>query len=212
MSKSDLIPFGTAVASDVLSAFQLPGGSTLTKFADVYVARKRKEAAELLIAEVSNGYHGKIEFGEHDVDPLIEITLRFSKAVADGAAKENLILLAQVIAGLKKKKAFNGDRFRKWCGILEQLTRSELLVIGLAYVAQQEVKSQPPGSANDFSTRLDAALERANFEKPERDSLYAAVSRHGLLLPASAWGGLVYLPSPWLEELGELAHLESIAG
>jgi hypothetical protein len=36
---------------------------------------------------------------------LIDVIMRFSKAVADGAAQENLRLLAQVIAGLKKNKA-----------------------------------------------------------------------------------------------------------
>jgi hypothetical protein len=102
MSDSDAIPFGAAIAGDVLSAFQLPGGNTLVKVADAYIAKKRREAANILIEEISNGYHGSISFEAHDVDPLIEITLRFSKAVADGAARANLTFLAQVIAGSKK--------------------------------------------------------------------------------------------------------------
>jgi len=53
--------------------------------------------------------------------------MRFTKAVADGAARENLHLLAQVIAGLKKNKALEGDKFRKWCSMLEHLTRDELI-------------------------------------------------------------------------------------
>jgi hypothetical protein len=101
MSDSDLVPFGVAVAADVLSAFQLPGGSSLTTIADAFIAKRRREAANMLIAELSNGYHGPIRFEEYDLDPLIEIICRFSKAVAEGAARENLRLLAQVIAGLR---------------------------------------------------------------------------------------------------------------
>jgi hypothetical protein len=48
---------------------------------------------------------GQVQFDPQDIDPLIDVIMRFSKAVADGAAQENLRLLAQVIAGLKKNKA-----------------------------------------------------------------------------------------------------------
>jgi hypothetical protein len=40
MSDSDAIPFGAAIAGDVLSAFQLPGGNTLVKFADAYIVQR----------------------------------------------------------------------------------------------------------------------------------------------------------------------------
>jgi hypothetical protein len=41
--------------------------------------------------------------------------------------------------------------------------------------------------------------------------LCASVSRTGLIIPMSAFGGMVYMPTPWLEELGGLADLESMA-
>src|SRR5262245_8022485 len=102
MSGKDIIPFGAAVAGDVLSAFQIPGGNTLVAIAEAAVAKKRREAANILIDEIRGGHHGTINFDEHDLDPLIDIILRFSKAVGEGAARENLRLLAQIIVGLKK--------------------------------------------------------------------------------------------------------------
>ena len=107
-----MIPFGAAIAGDVLSALSIPGGSTLALFATSYLAKKRKEAAEILISEIAAGRHGPVNFDNEDIEPLIDIVLRFSKAVADGAARENLILLAQIIAGLKKRRAFDPDRFK----------------------------------------------------------------------------------------------------
>lgn len=137
MSGKEMLPFGAAIASDVLSALQLPGGAFLSKFADKYLERKQKEAAEILIEEIAKG-----SFSESDIDPLIEITYRFSKAAADGAARENLRLLAQVIAGLKRNKALNSDKFRKWANILEQLTRDELMAIGKAIALTRKMNTQ----------------------------------------------------------------------
>jgi hypothetical protein len=211
MSNSDLVPFGAAIAGDVLAAFKLPGGNTLVKAADAWLAKKRKDAAEILINEISNGYHGQITFEEHDVDPLIEIILRFSKAVADGAARENLLLLAQVIAGSKKNKALDGDKFRKWCGILEHLTRDELLVIGTSYSIRKGMADF--AVQNDFWKQLAPALVEAGYES-EIWALCASVSRTGLLVPSTshtlATIGTFYVPSPWLVDLGTLADLEAV--
>jgi hypothetical protein len=210
MSESDSLPLGAAIAGDVLSALMIPGASTLGLVAQAFVQKKRREAAGLLIEEISNGFHGKIEFEKFDVDPLIEIIYRFSKAVDDGAARENLRLLAQIIAGLKKHKSLDGDKFRKWCAILEQLTRDELLVIGKAIVARREIVTSKTNVANDFFQRLSFALDQAGYSKEEIGALLTTVSRTGLIVPQSAYGGMVFMPTPWLDELGTLADLESV--
>jgi hypothetical protein len=211
MPGTDMLPFGAAVASDVLSAFQLPGGSVLTSLAETYVAKKRKEAAYILIEEVSKGHHGPITFDEHDVDPLIEIIFRFSKAVSDGAAHENLRLLAQVIAGLKKHRGLEGDKFRKWAGVLENLTRDELLAIGTAYVIAERFDAAGSSHLNDFNKALFSELEQKGCSRDEAYPLLISISRTGLLAPSSGWGTLVFQPSYWLKELGKLANLEAMS-
>ena len=210
MAGNELIPFGAAVAADVLSAFHLPGGNTLQATATAFVEKRRREAATILIEEVSRGWHGQISFAEHDVDPLIEIILRFSKAVAEGAARENLRLLAQVIAGLKKNKALQPDKFRKWCGVLEQLTRDELIVIGTAYRLAKKNPSPSPESPNTFWQDLQSELAKGRYESAEIIALCASLSRTGLLVPVSAWGSTAYMSSPWLIQLGVLADLEGV--
>jgi len=113
MSGKEMVPWGTAIVGYVLSALQVPGSGFFGKLGDKYLERKQSEAAEILIEEVSKGSPEPINFTESDTDPLIEIIYRFSKAAADGAARENLRLLAQVIAGLKRNKALDGDAVRK---------------------------------------------------------------------------------------------------
>jgi hypothetical protein len=210
MSGKEIVPWGAAIVGDVLSVFQTPGSGFLGKLGDKYLERKQTEAAEILIEELRKGSSGPVDIAESDVNPLIEIMYRFGKAVADGAARENLRLLAQIIAGLKSKKALEPDKFRKWCNILEQLTRDELMVIGKAVAIRRKLVAAGPGAQNDFWQQLSAQLEASGY-KTAIFSLCASVSRTGLLLPVSALGGVIYMPSPWLEELGELADVEAMA-
>ncbi|MBB3592708.1 hypothetical protein FHX08_003052 [Rhizobium sp. BK529] len=86
-----------------------------------------------MLEEITAGRHGPIDFEADDIEPFIAVTLRFAKAMEMGTAHENLRLLAQVIAGLKKNKALTADTFMRWAGVLEQMTRDELVTIGIAY-------------------------------------------------------------------------------
>jgi hypothetical protein len=208
MADSDLVPFGAGIAGDVLSALGLPGGGTLSAVATSYLAKKRREAAEVLIKEISAGRHGPVNFNEQDVEPLIDIVLRFSKAVADGAARENLRLLAQIIAGLKKRRALDPDRFRRWAQIVEDMTRDELMVVGLAVRIGNEIDSEM--NPDSFNEQLKSAVNYAGYSAEEVEALLTRVASTGLLSSASAWGGLAYVATPWLKELGDLAEVESV--
>jgi hypothetical protein len=208
MPDTDIIPFGAAVVGDVLSALSIPGGNTFSALAFAALAKKRREAAEILIEEISSGRHGPVEFDAHDVDPLIEIILRFSKVVAEGAARENLVLLAQVIAGMKKHRALESDEFRKWSKVIEHLTRDVLLVVGFAY---RLAKERPADRRDDFNGALRQAIKHAGYANDELEALLMSVGGSGLLSSASAWGGLAYEPTRWLLELGKLADVEGRA-
>jgi hypothetical protein len=208
MAKTDIIPFGAAIAGDVLSVLQIPVGGTLAAIATSVLAKKRRDAAEILIREVTCGRHGAVRFDAHDIDPLIDIILRFSKAVSEGAARENLILLAQIIAGMKKHRTLEADNFRKWSKIVEHLTKDELLVIGLAYRLEKERSNS---QNNDFNGNLREAIKGAGYSNGELEALLTSVGSTGLLSSASAWGGLAYVPTDWLGELGQLADIEAHA-
>jgi hypothetical protein len=208
LSGKELAVLGSVMAADVLSALNIPGGSTIAEVTRRYVEKKRTEAVEVLIAEISHGYHGPIHFDEHDIEPLIGIVFRLSKAVADGAALENLKLLAQVICGLKKNKALSADAFQRWCGVLEGLTRDEIVVIGNAFAARRHVGSDAPITAtNGFWQELKRLLAQAGYKNGEIYALCTAVSRTGLLMPEAVLNGTVFGDTPWLVELGALAVL-----
>jgi hypothetical protein len=100
------------------------------KLGDQYPERKRKDESDILIEELQKSSPEPNDFADVGVAPLIDIIYQMSKAVVDGAARDTLRLLAQVIAGLNRNKALDHDKFRKWANTLEQLTRDELMLVG----------------------------------------------------------------------------------
>ena len=212
MAKNAILPFGMAIVGDVLSACQIPGGNTLSALAVSHIEKRRQEAASILIEEVSKGLGEGARFEEYEVDPFIEIILRFSKAVSEGAARDNLRLLAQVIVGQKKNKALDGDQFRRWCGVLEHLTRDELLLLGIGYAISKEQRSSQSDekAENTFWQELDKRMQAGGYEAPEIVAIAASVSRTGLFVPVSAWGGMIFVPSPWLNKLAGLCDIDNL--
>jgi len=121
-----------------------------------------------------------------------------------------------VIAGLKRNKALEPDKFRKWANILEQLTRDELMVVGKAISIRRkmaaEVAEGVASRQEEFSNRLKSELSASGYQSFVIDPLCASLIRTGLLLPATGYGGvMVYLPTSWLDELGTLADVEGMA-
>ncbi|MEP3275322.1 MAG: hypothetical protein ABJN26_06120 [Stappiaceae bacterium] len=205
MTYKKSISNGSIAVAEVLSAFGVPGGSIVGKLASNYIAAREKEAIDIFIEETSErGFHGAFVLAEDEVPVFVDMIYRFTKAVDHGTAMENLRLLAQTIAGMQKQEILSGDGFRRWSSILEQLTRDELFLIGAGYQIIKYADGKP-----EFWKELAAKMKSVKFEHEEIAAIAASVSRTGLLLPASAWGGITYRPSPWLTELGKLADLEA---
>ncbi len=208
MSKN-LATFGSAVANDLLSCFAIPGGGTLGNLAGAFMEGQQKKAVETFLEELSNGFHGEVAFEEADIDPLISILLRYSKAASDGAAIINLRLLSQVVLGLKKNKTLYDDNFRRWCAVLEHLTRAELLMIGFSIVIDRELQMESPDEHREgFWQQLQQKMDAGGYGSSEISSLAASVSRYGILVPVSAYGGLNYVASDWLRQLGGLVDTD----
>ena len=162
--------------------------------------RRRREAVDVLIAEIEKGKKDGIEFTDDEADELVQMLLRFSSAVDAGVARQNLRLLAQVIFGLKRNKTFEYNKFSKWANILQTLTRNEILFLGAAYHIMNE-------TPDEFWKKIRENLS-SNFSSDECNEVAAALTRTGLILPGSAFGALAYIASPALKELGQLAEIE----
>lgn len=201
----DALTGATAIVADVLSALSIPGGSLLSTTINSLVAKKRRFATDILAEELKDGFHGEIDWDAHDIDPLAGCIMRLSKAVDYGTAKENLRLIAQVISGLKSRNTLSEDKFSRWCSVLEQLNREELVAIGHAFRIAKDIQTR---ETSNFGQEIRQVMKENGFE--DVDLILTSLARTGLIAIGSAWGGIAYNPTPWLLELGDLANLEKI--
>jgi hypothetical protein len=195
---------GLSIVSDVLAAFSVPGGATLSEIAEKKIQKRRDDAAKLLTEQIALG---AVSFDEADVDPFVSIVIRFARAVDEGVGRENLRLMAKVIVGLKKNRSLQDNSFARWAATLSDLTRDEIVAVGKAYALSKTPTRDAAGN-EQFWLPFKGSMEAGGYSEEQIIAICASVSRYGLLLPKSVWGGLIYHPSEWLVELGSLAELE----
>jgi hypothetical protein len=106
LSKRNFSLGGTAIVADFMAVLGIPGSSTFGLAVREALERRRREAVEVLIAEIEKGKKDDIEFTDDEADELVQMLLRFSSAVDAGAARQNLRLLAQVIFGFEAQQDF----------------------------------------------------------------------------------------------------------
>lgn len=204
MPKHNLTPVASTVLQEIFSALHLPGAVTINQAVITALEKRRREAINVLITELHKGGLDAMQFSQEEADEFVQILLRFRDAVEKGTARDNLRFLAQVVVGAKRKQALTFDKFQKWANILESLTRDEILLLGTVICV---VKARGPNDGFWSQLLLEAAPIFMTEDKTE--SLSAALTRTGLILPASGYGKLVYGPNtPDLIELSELADLE----
>ena len=124
---------GISLIQETLSALSLPGSAILERAVHAAYERRLRAARDVLLETIRREGVENFEFSEDDADDLIQMMMRYAKAAQEGAARQNLTLLAEVIVGLKKNRAFEFDKFQASANVLETLTRDEILFVGKMY-------------------------------------------------------------------------------
>lgn len=192
------------VVFDFLSALGIPT-SSLDNLVGEYQTTRRNEAMLALVEAIEKGEQDFRHLDPEEIDPMVRITLRYVKAVQTGAAIENLKLLASIIAGQKRNRTLNYDKFSKWASCLESLSRDQLLVIGYALRFEAERFAM-----EQFWTGFQQKMKTAAFDTTELELICASLVHFGLFKAINAWGGIVYEPTRWLIELGQIAEMQNI--
>ena len=82
----------TTVAADFLSAFGIPGGSTLGVAVQALSEKRQRQAQEILLEELKRGDKTLADISE--VEEAAAIFYRYARAAVEGAARLNLRLEA----------------------------------------------------------------------------------------------------------------------
>ena len=192
-----------AIVKDLLHALHLPGGETLGALVEKEIEERNRSTFNMLLQELEKARDEGVTFEENDVHDFVQMVLRLLDSVSKGTARRNLRLMSQVVVGLKQHRLFEFDNFQRWANVLETLTRNEILVLGAAY---RLMKS----GVEDVWKTLKGELVPVPFEtSADLEAVSAALARTGLLVPMSAWGGLVYRFTEGVGQLGALADLEA---
>ena len=178
----------------------------------MYFERRINESFSVLLDELRAG-----EIGELDVanqDEVVAICHRFLIAARDGTARRNMRLLARALVGLAKQDRLYSDEFNKYADTLARLTRDQILLLGryhAMWVEEIEQSTDQEEARARAWKRLNNQLVPTEFPTADHIiSICAQAAGLGLLNMGSAFGGLIYRPSPILLEIIDLADFQDV--
>ena len=118
------------------------------------------------------------------------------------------------MVGLAKQDRLYSDEFNKYADTLARLTRDQILLLGhyhAMWVEEIEQSTDQEEARARAWKRLNNQLVPTEFPTADHViSICAQAAGLGLLNMGSAFGGLVYRPSPILLEIIELADFQDV--
>lgn len=202
------VSFGEIV-SDVLGHVPVAG---VFKAAIQQVFKRRLDRArEILLEEMKTGDKDLTDAAE--LEEVAATIYRYGRAAQEGAARLNLRLLAQVIAGQHYAGVLKADEFLYYADILSSLTMEEIIFLGCLI---KHLKIRIGGGDKDSdkaawtATRdVEGELVPSVFKtKEDFDACCASLLRTGLLAVGSGFGALVYKGTTLLEKMEQWASFE----
>jgi hypothetical protein len=149
-----------------------------------------------------------------DKDEAAAMVFEYTEAARQGAARRNLRMLAQILAGALVTAPIYASEFLRWSRILADLTREEIIVLAKLH----EVHSMPTMTVGDTKQfqeidakmLLDLQAVGVAQSKLEMSMHLGALQRTGLVILHSGYGGSWYVPTPRLDALLALTRLEAV--
>lgn len=199
-----------------MGLLELVAGKALTTAA---TAALKKSMTELLVKrdnETIQVLHEALQKGKMSINdfPDSDVAAKVYKLLCSGrqgAARENLKLLSNLIAGRGDKKPFDANEFLQWADVIAALRREEVLILSVLHLEATKINYQL-----DFESRIwveCVALldERYGMGKDAVDTHGAALLRTGLIRFGimTMDGSMHYLPTKQLERIAELADFEA---
>jgi hypothetical protein len=184
--------------------FDLGLGEAVRKVMENRVA----SAKEILQDELARAEIGIADAA--DRDEAAAMVFDYAEAARQGAARRNLRLLAQIMAGALVTPPIYASEFLRWSRMLADLTREELIVLAEWYAAFQH-----PTAKNNLASIFPAVrgkllVKRIISEDEELTSILQALGRTGLIVQKSAVGTDIYFTTPRLEHLMRMVRMEEI--
>lgn len=161
-----------------------------------YMKRRTDAARQILLEEISRGERQMLAVAMDD--DRIWFHWRFGRAAIDGAAHENLRLLARLISGLPVEPDLLLSRFHLYANLIAAMTRDELRVLAAFVRFEKEIHARPGG--NVWRLR--------DVEKILVPSQIASESYFNVLVHSLVGKGLLIPPERGMDGLGDFMPSE----
>jgi hypothetical protein len=169
---------------------------------------RNQEANNQLLHELKNANINVIDLMQKYPDHVFSSISRYEKAVRDGVALSNLLIMAKIIRGCfvenEETNDINSDKCVYLQSIAAELSIAEMKLLYLLY---QETKYSTTRIAAS-ATLKDKIIPTLYPDKDYYDSAIARLLRTGLITPLNTAGGMTYQTSPLMQELIDLATEE----
>lgn len=178
--------------ADALSMVGVPS-ALLTAAAEKAIVRRRDEARAILERELAAGDVDLQPKILAQVDESAAIMLRYLRAADEGTRARNLRLMARAFRRQVDEDRADAGSFQQTAASIEDLTDAELRLLGgwLAFGLDRSL----------FDYREFLGIPNETDESTALYVVAAGLLRNGLVVPASAFGGMAYALAPSAKRL-----------
>jgi hypothetical protein len=175
-----------------LETLDVPGTSAGKAALLGYLKRRSEDARKILFEEIAAGTAKPTDLYNDDA---VAIIAKYLRATEQGCARLNLRLLAKCIAGQLHRDRLVADEFLDHAESLASLSRDEVVLLAELYrVHQTEQPAERRWGVFLFEMKKTWSEDKIR-------AVAGRATRSGLVVAGSAYGTMVYLPSPMLLDL-----------
>lgn len=177
-----------SLVSDVIDLVDvpIPGKNLLSTLVNDAIERRRATARDELLRAISEGVTQPETAIIEQIDEFVAIGMRYEKAAMDGVRRQNLRLLARIVATQLEGRSANFEDFAEKASAIEQLTDAELNLLGWWF-------------ANGAGKDLHQVCDECGYSDAQHRQLQAtaaALQRVALVFVSSGWNGGAYTLTP----------------
>jgi hypothetical protein len=222
---SNLVPnLAAAITADgfALLLQQTPTATVAQLVGTAYEGWQKKRAKESYDIFLSELAKGRQLSNEVDPNTFFGLLHRYLNATKQGAARRNLHLMAQVLTGsLERDCPFTPDKLASFADLVAGLTRDEIKFLavfwsahndstkGLRENVDQSIQGEESVEVNTQRIALEKLVPNICGTKLEFSALGGSLTRTGLIVAQSVYGGTRFDITLRLSELVLLVDLEN---
>lgn len=176
--------------------------------------RRAAVARDILQEELARADIGVADAA--DRDEAAAMVFEYTEASRQGAARRNLRMLAQVLAGSLATPPIYASEFLRWSRILSDLTAEEIIYLARLHQAYQMPEFDRSDGKKEYSALSKYLQARLISEGVARDGaevsgILGALQRTGLVFySAGGFGGAWHKPTRRLSDLLQLIRIEEV--